>query len=129
MIIIDTSIWIEFFRGNKLYFSDVKKLLENQKILAIDVIFAELLQGVKSNKEIEIIIKYWENLPKIIQAEMVIEAGIYSAKNKLTDKGIGLIDSIIIIAALKTKSKIWTLDKKLLKVLDNNIIFTLNTYS
>jgi len=43
--------------------------------------------------------------------------GIYSSENKLLDNGVGLMDSIIIMHGIKSNSKIWTLDKKLLNVL------------
>ncbi|GHV72922.1 hypothetical protein AGMMS49940_02240 [Spirochaetia bacterium] len=63
-------------------------------------VFGELLQGVKNKREEEIILDYWKHLPKIDNdTEITISAGIYSHKNKLIDKGVGLIDSII-----------WTLD-------------------
>jgi hypothetical protein len=51
-----------------------------------------------------------------------IEAGIYSSKNKLIDKGIGIIDSMIIIACKKSNSKLLTRDKKILKILDKDLI-------
>ena len=45
-------------------------LLENQKILAVECIFAELLQGAKSIRDRDILISYWENLPKSIVKDM-----------------------------------------------------------
>ncbi len=113
MIILDTSIWIEFLKNNPEYYSKVKVLLENRKILAIECIFGELLQGAKSKREIEIISLYWENLPKAIIENRWIEAGKYSSINKLTSIGVGIIDSFIIITARKVNAHIWSLDKKL----------------
>jgi predicted nucleic acid-binding protein len=52
MIILDTSIWIEFLKNNSDYYSKVKDLLENRKVLAIECVFGELLQGAKSKREI-----------------------------------------------------------------------------
>ena len=126
MIIADTSIWIEFLKKNEIYFQYFKKLLENQKILGINIVFGELLQGAKSQKEIEIIKMYWSFIPKVINKDIEIESGIYSSKNNLINKGVGLVDSIIIVSAIKTKSKIWTLDKKLLKVIDEDLSYRFN---
>lgn len=123
MIIIDTSVWIEFLRNNKKYFNHIKNLLENNKVLTLEIIFSELLQGARNKKEQEIIYQYWINLPKISLKGLMIKAGIYSSNNKLVYKGVGLIDVIILICAIKTKSKIWTLDKKLLNVLDSKLIY------
>ena len=81
MIILDTSVWIEFLKNNPEYFSKVKYLLENQQVLAIECIFGELLQGAKNKREIEIISLYCENLPKIKIENGWIQAGIYSSVN------------------------------------------------
>ena len=113
MIILDTSIWIEFLKNNPVYYSTVKDLLENRKILAIECIFGELLQGAKNKREIEVISLYWENLPKAMIEHGWIEAGKYSSQNKLTSHGVGLIDSFIIVTARKFDAQIWSLDKKL----------------
>ena len=118
MIIIDTSIWIEFLKNNPVYYSTVKDLLENRKVLAIECIFGELLQGAKSKREIEIISLYWENLPKTMIDNGWIEAGKYSSINKLTSIGVGIIDSFIIVTARKVNAPIWSLDKKLNSLLN-----------
>lgn len=81
------------------------------------------MQGSKSYREVKIIIGYWENLQKISIDDIVVQSGEYSYKNKLIDKEIGLIDSIIIVSALSSKSKIWTKDQKLLSFLDKKLIF------
>ena len=118
MIILDTSIWIEFLKNNPEYYSKVKDLLENRKILAIECIFGELLQGAKNKREIEIISLQWENLPKAIIENGWIEAGKYSSINKLTSIGVGIIDSFIIVTARKVNAQIWSLDKKLNSLLN-----------
>ncbi|PKL15759.1 MAG: pilus assembly protein [Spirochaetae bacterium HGW-Spirochaetae-5] len=118
MIILDTSVWIEFLKNNPEYYSKVKDLLENRKVLAIECIFGELLQGAKSRREIEIISLYWENLPKAIIENGWIEAGKYSSINKLTSIGVGIIDSFIIVTARKLNASIWSLDKKLNSLLN-----------
>jgi len=118
MIILDTSIWIEFLKNNPEYYSKVKDLLENRKVLAIECVFGELLQGAKNKREIEIISLYWENLPKEIIENGWIEAGKYSSINKLTSIGVGIIDSFIIVTARKVNAPIWSLDKKLNSLLN-----------
>ena len=123
MIIPDTSVWIEFLKNNPEYFAKVKHLLENQQILAVECIFGELLQGAKNKREIEIISLYRENLPKIEIGNGWIQAGIYSSANKLISRGVGIIDSYIIISARNSNSQIWSLDKKLNSLLKKEEIF------
>ena len=123
MIIVDTSVWIDFLKGKDAIFERMVMLLENNQVLALEPIFAELLQGAKNKKESKLIKQYWENLPKMDEYGLWIEAGTLSAEKKYYAHGVGLIDTIIIATAQKTKSKIWSLDKKLLKALKASEIF------
>lgn len=118
MIVIDTSVWIEYLKQNPLFVPKISGLLENREILAVEFIFAELLQGAKDKRERKIIIDYWKSLPKCSQENVWIDAGTYSSENKLFSKGIGLIDSAIIVSARNYHAKIWSLDKKLNNLLE-----------
>jgi len=113
MVIADTSVWIEFFKGKEPISKHMRGMLEIQEVLAVECIFAELLQGATNVREREIINKYWHYLPKAQEKGIWIEAGTFSGENNLTSKGIGLIDSVLIIASRKTGARLWTLDKKL----------------
>ncbi|MER3446751.1 MAG: pilus assembly protein [Candidatus Dadabacteria bacterium] len=124
MVIPDTAIWIDFFRKKPNVFQKMRELLENRAILAVECIFGELLQGCKDKEEIVVIKSYWQNLPKVDQYNSFIEAGETSATEKFLSKGIGLIDAVLIISLRRTKSKIWTLDKKLLSVLSKEEIYS-----
>ncbi len=125
MIVADTSIWVEFFKRSEPIFSSLVTLLENRNILGLSCIFGELLQGARNKRERQTIQSYWENLTKIDESSLWIEAGRYSGKHKLLSKGIGLIDAVILVAARETKSKVWTLDKKLSNALANEEQFYL----
>ena len=125
MIIADTSVWIEFLKNNEPTFSLFEKKLNDREILGIGCVFGELLHGCANENEIKIVKGYWENLPKTNETNVWIEAGEYSGRNNLISKRVGLIDSVIFVLAKRTKSKIWTLDKKLLKLLDKEIVFKL----
>ena len=122
-IIADTSIWIEFLKNNQDVFSLMQKLLEKNYIIVVECIFGELLQGVKTNRERDIIFGYWECLPKADESNVWIDSGNYSNKNKSLEKGVGLIDSVLIVLAIKNNLKIWTLDKKLKKILQPEISY------
>ena len=124
MIILDTSIWIEHLKNNQNFFSKISKLLENGEILAVECIFGELLQGVKKESEKDIILNFWRHLPKEHYENIIIEAGEYSAKNKLLDHGVGLIDTIILMHGIKSNSKIWTLDNKFLRIIPEELKYS-----
>jgi predicted nucleic acid-binding protein len=121
MIILDTSVWIEYLKNNQNFFPKISKLLENGEILAVECIFGELLQGVKEKSEKEILLKFWTHLPKKHYENIIIEAGEYSAQNKLLDHGVGLIDAIILMYGIKSNTQIWTLDNKFLRIIPEKL--------
>ena len=123
MVILDTSVWVEFFKGRAPFFNTITALLDENQVYALECIFAELMQGALNKRERDILFEYWQNLPKPEIENIFIKAGIESGKNKWISKGIGLIDSVIILSARETISKIWTLDKKLKTISKKEEIF------
>ena len=55
MIFPDTSIWIEFFKNHDPYFKILKLNLEINNVISHEIVFSELLQGAKSDREFKII--------------------------------------------------------------------------
>ena len=123
-IIFDTSIWVEYFKGNEPYYGVCQKFLEKGQVKGVDIIFAELLQGALNKREVSIIKEYYALVNSVDDPLLIIQAGDYSRNNKLFSKGIGLVDAIIIQATLTANAKLWTRDKKILKFLDSNYLYS-----
>ena len=124
MILADTSVWIEFLRGNN-QFEHLGGLLEQREITTTGAIFGELLQGARSAREINILKEYWNNLISLDDSSSFwFQAGLLSYHDHYLSKGIGLIDASIIAAARQYQCSIWTLDKKILSVLRKTEIFS-----
>jgi len=114
VIVIDTSVWIDFFkRSNQQLIDKLEPLIENNEIVALSCVFGELLQGVRNENEEKAILDFWNTLSKVDETNLFIEAGKISCKYKLFNRGIGLIDSYILAAALKYNIPLLTFDKKL----------------
>lgn len=122
-IIFDTSIWIEYLKGKDEYYNICRDFIEKGEIKTIDLIFAELLQGARNQREVDLIKAYFELISKVETEKLYILAGEYSQKEKLVSKGIGLIDACIITATMSSNSKLWTLDKKVKSFLNEQYIF------
>ena len=122
MILVDTSVWIEFLKGSLQERERFCNFAEKRQILVLECIIGELLQGVKSKTEKKVILQYWNLLPSIDMDSLWIKAGILSAEEKLTSKGIGLIDDVIIAACHETKSMLWTFDKKIISNFSGEIL-------
>ena len=88
-------------------------MLDKGRVLGLEFIFGELLQGVTGKQERKLILECWDGIGKLSETGLWLEAGEYAAIHRLPTRGIGLIDATIAVATLKTGASLWTLDKKL----------------
>lgn len=53
MIVVDTSVWIDFFNGTAATHVDqlIELIEQNQPIALTDIVLTEILQGLRSEKE------------------------------------------------------------------------------
>lgn len=124
MILVDTSIWIEFLRRKEPCFTLMVQAMQSFQILTVECVFGELFQGCHDRNERDVIKRYWQVMPRVSPEGLFIEAGITSQMNRWKDQGVSLIDAVIILAARGHRAKIWTLDKKLLRMLSPIEIFS-----
>lgn len=116
MILVDTSVWIEYFRqraGITVLFEE--KLLARE-LSAPSFVFGELLQGARNKRERSVLHQVWASLPRLREDDIWIQAGEFAGKTTIFAKGVGLIDVAILHTARQHQAKLWTLDKKLLKL-------------
>ena len=124
MILIDTSVWIEFFKQKQPFKATVQTLLKSQMALSIEPVFAELLYGVRMQKEKDIIQSYWQILPRAeFGQDSMIKAANYASSQRFLQSGIGLMDAIIIQSVIEGKYMLWTLDKRILSGIDPKLIY------
>lgn len=122
-ILIDSSVWFEYFKRKEPYFKEVQMYLNTLSIKIIDPIIGEILKGALNQNELNFIKANIQYVPKIEIKELFEKAGMYSFENKLISKGIGLIDSCLVYTAIETNSLLWTLDKKILGFLDEKYLY------
>lgn len=124
MVLVDSTIWIEFFKSHPEYVKEMESLMENREVITIEPVFTELLYGSRSDKERSTILSYWKVLPRIkILDGTMIESAEFANKNNFHNLGIGLIDSILIKATIENSTLIWSLDKKILNNIDKQFIY------
>lgn len=122
-VVFDTTIWIEYLRGNTDVFLTCQELLEDNRVFGLELIFAELLQGAKGKREVETIIQLANLIPSLDEPYLIIESGLLSQKENFENQGVGLIDAVIFHAVAKNELKLWTLDKKLREVIGYDRLF------
>ena len=99
MILVDSSVWIDYFRGTGTPQVEVLDGLLGRTRLAIgDLIVVEVLQGVRDEKEFNLVRK---TLDAFTQVELVgHDIAVKAARNYRALRGMGItvrktIDSII----------------------------------
>lgn len=122
-VVLDTSIWIEYLRGNPKFFSPCQELLEKGRVYGLELIFAELLQGAKGEREVEAILAFSSLVPTLDEPFLVIESGLISHRENYFNQGVGLIDAVIVNAVRKNGLLLWTLDTKIRRVLGYGFSF------
>jgi len=122
-ILLDSSVWFEYFKRKDPYFKEVQMYLNTLRIKIIDPIIGEILQGAINSNELNFIKTNIQYVPKIEIKELFEKSGLYFFENKLISKGIGLIDACLIVATIETNSLLWTLDKKIINFLDEKYVY------
>lgn len=107
MILVDTSVWVSFFRfGN----THLQALLDRVNIVCHPFIIGELACGNLQNREE--ILSLLKALPQAVQAEQT-EVLQFIEHHRLMGLGLGYIDAHLLASALLTPVYVWTMDKKL----------------
>jgi predicted nucleic acid-binding protein len=122
-ILVDSSVWFEYFKGNEPYFNEVQMYLNTLSVKIIDPIIGEILQGALNQKELDFVKTHIQYVSKIEITNLFEKAGVYFFENKLISKGIGLVDACLIVAAIESNSLLWTLDKKTTNFLDQRYLY------
>lgn len=111
-IIVDTCVWIEFFRkpGSEITLH-LMSLLRERKVIMVGMVMAEILQGVKSPKEAGIVKQSLGKLPyQEITRDIWEAAGRKSAALRASGITIPLSDLIIACAAFSGDHEVFTVD-------------------
>jgi predicted nucleic acid-binding protein len=123
-VLVDSSVWIEYFRnGNN--FEKLDFLIDENLVLTNDLILAELIPFLRMRKQRKII-ELLHNINKLnlnINWEQISEYQYKCLKKGLN--GVGIPDLIIAQNAKQNHSQIYTLDKHY-KSLEN--IINIKTY-
>ena len=98
MILVDTSVWIDYFRGTETSQTDwLDERIETDRLATLDLIISECLQGVSTDREAGLLLR---ELRKLSVFETNLNLAIESAKNfrELRSRGYTVrstIDSLI----------------------------------
>jgi len=114
MILVDTSVWIDHFRGEN---NRLPEFLDRVIVLTHPFVIGELACGNLKNRSY--ILTMLSNLPAAVEASdgVVIE---FIEKRSLYGRGIGYIDvHLLAAAALTPDTRLWTMDIRLKEIAES----------
>jgi len=109
-VMVDTLIWIDYFRGGDNS-KDLDFLIDENLIVTNDIILAELIPYLKIKKQTKVInlLQEVNRVPLDIRWEEIIEFQVKCLK--CGANGVGIPDLIIAQNAKQNSCKVYSLDK------------------
>lgn len=110
MIVVDTSVWIEAFRGRARVTAELSRLLDEDLAAIVTPVRLELLGGARAGE--------WGRLRRVLgavptfapapstwaRAEQWIEASVKAGQR------FGVMDLVIAATAAERRASVWSLD-------------------
>jgi hypothetical protein len=117
-IIVDTTIWIEFFRNPQSPHSNhLKDLLRQRRVVMAGMVLAEIVQGVKDPKEAKLVLSGFTKLPySEMTKDRWQQAGDMSASLRKKGTTLPLSDLIIASCAVAEGCEVYTVDPQFKKI-------------
>ena len=111
-VLIDTSVWVDFFRGKANIVKPVKMLIVSNQAVLCGVVISEIVQGIKAVKEQQIVKEAFRGIPYIeMNRTCWEEAGNIALKLRERGKIVPLTDIFMATLAIHYELEIFTFDK------------------
>jgi predicted nucleic acid-binding protein len=111
-ILVDTSVWIEFFKQRSEIGSILETLILDNSVWVCGVVLFELMQGVKSDREKSLIKETLSTLEYVeMTTSLWLKAADLSASLKKKGITVPLSDIFLAVIAIEHNLQIFTLDK------------------
>jgi predicted nucleic acid-binding protein len=105
--LVDTSVWVDHLRrGN----ARLRSCLDGGEVECHPFVIGELACGTLKNRAE--LLELLSALPRVLEAEHD-EALAFIESRRLMGRGLGWVDTHLLVSALVTRTSLWTLDKRL----------------
>jgi len=110
MVLVDSSVWIEYFKGNDSVLP-LNELIESNNLCINDLILAELLPSINHKKEFELkeLLLTIEKINMLIDWNKLISMQTINLKNGINK--VGISDLIIAQNAIENNIELYAIDK------------------
>jgi len=107
IMLVDTSVWVNFFKGNPTSASlHLKEILSNTLIATCPTIVQEVLQGIKHDKDFAKTINLFDEMLQLKEDQYQLSIDAARIYRQLRNKGITIRkpnDCLIAAYAIKNK--------------------------
>lgn len=113
MVVVDSSIWIHYLRTPKTNIaSALQRLIDTNRALMVGVVFAEVLQGARSERGYATLLPRLEAIPyQEMTRRTWASAGRLALQLRTEGRLIPLTDMAVAAAALEGEHEVFTLDE------------------
>jgi len=111
-IIVDTSVWIEYFKNRPILADHLDRQLMAGNIFTVGPVIAEMLQGARTEKDYHALKNSIDGLPFVETCfEDWMLAGSISFKLRKKGVTVPITDCLIAAVAIRQKASIMTYDR------------------
>ncbi len=110
MVLVDSSVWIEYFKGNESVLL-LNELIDSNNLCINDLILAELLPSINHKKELDLkeLLLTIERIDIAIDWHQIISMQTINLRNGINK--VGISDLIIAQNAIENNIELYTMDK------------------
>ncbi|MEQ9823295.1 MAG: PIN domain nuclease [Puniceicoccaceae bacterium] len=115
MILVDTSVWIDFFEGNDHWTKErlKEKIYERESIAYVDLILLEIIQGIRSENDRKELESYFSHFILLNQtrSSILLAAEIFQELQRRGIRIRSIIDCLIAAISIETRARILHKDR------------------
>ena len=118
MVIVDTSVWVQFLRSlGSVEHLELDRLLAQGEVVMVGAVLAEVLQGTRSQGELEGLHERLTALPYLGETqETWATVGELSYQLRQRGEAVALLDLLIAALALERGHEVYTSDEHFQRV-------------
>lgn len=121
-VLIDTSVWIEYFRGkNRSLILQVNDLIAQRRIRNLSIITAELIRGCLHSRELDAVKDRMDLIPHYAMEDACWQkVGLFSYQLARRGVSVGMVDASIAYFSIREKAYLLSLDKDFRKIAEHS---------
>ncbi len=113
MVVVDTSVWVQFLRvKSSPEHLELARLLRQRKVAMVGPVLAEVIQGAKDRREFDHLSELLQKLPYVDESQGTwSRVGTLAHILRQRGRSVAMIDLVIAALAIENDCSVYTLDE------------------